>query len=154
MSPLMEKPTEVVNPHVDSYCWHPDGWEAAGEFTVHDARKTTRGKAAAMFAREFYGDITAVRVWKRYVRQWTRQDVWDYEGRDQWEQRNELDYDAGPEEPPANWQPDEESPVWEFVRRDHPDAVPVWICGVKGDRAPQNPGVASREPQAPTEETR
>ena len=129
----------ITNADVESYCWHPDGWECAAEGSVRDARKVTRGKAAAFFAREAsWGDIRLVRVWKRYVRPWTRQDQWDYSGRERWEYRNEVD--ESPDHPPADWQPDWESdPVWEFVHRDHPDAIPVWVCGQKGDKPPSSP---------------
>lgn len=133
-------PWAVTNPNVDSYCWHPDGWECAAEGSIRDARKVTRGQAAAWFAREVaYGDIRLVRVWKRYVRPLARQDQWDYSGRERWEWQNETD--ESPDRPPVDWQPDweEGDPVWEFVHKDHPDAVPVWVCGEKGDRAPLRP---------------
>jgi len=140
--------TAVVAPHVEDYCWAASGWEDAGEGSVQDARTTTRGQAAAFFARCAYEDITEVRVWKRYVRSFTRQEVWDEPGRDRWVNREEqrlgdhgvgsLDdlYELAPVVVPDGWQPDEYDPSWQFVRRDHPDAIPVWVCGFKGDEAP------------------
>jgi hypothetical protein len=167
----MTAPGDPINPDVNSYCWHEDGWEAAGEWSVQDARHTTRGQAAARFASgDYFGDIRMVRAWKRYVRPLTRQDAWDYSGADRevdrlmcregidvkWQedrkgQPDEWVYvkaDTGervpkplvPREPPADWQPDPEGdPVWEFVHRSHPDAIPVWICAERGSSVPDNP---------------
>jgi hypothetical protein len=131
--------TQPVNPDVESYCWHENGWECAAEGSVRDARKVTRGRAAAFFARETCGYLPDVRVWKRYVRPLTHQDAWDYSGRDRWCWRNEAD-DDGPASPPEGWEPDWEcDPVWEFVHRSHSDAIPVWICAEKGSKPPQDP---------------
>lgn len=163
------RPTDPVSPDVEWYCWSPHGWESAGEGSVRDASKTTRGQAAAFFAREI-GDLRDVRVWKRYVRPLTRQDVWDDYGQDRYADRlmDEQgiepvavhDVDTGavvdwayanadtgqpveephiPTEPPVDWQPDEYDPTWMFVHRSHPDAIPVWVCGCKGDEPPTNP---------------
>lgn len=146
--------SDIVSPDVEWYAWSNDGWESAGEGSVRDASKTTRGQAAAFFARESaYGDIRGVRVWKRYVLPFTRQDVWEGPGRDRWVDKQDWDhfhatgdhlplgplFEQAPTEPPADWQPDEYDPVWMFVHRSHPGAIPVWICGVKGDEPPTDP---------------
>lgn len=133
-------PSDPVNPHVDTYAWTPSGWEDAAEGTVSDASTTTRGAAAAWFARFSLGeDITGARCWKRYVRPLTRGEVWEDYGRERWEDRHDLGNDEGPESPPAEWDPDEWDPVWQFVHRDHEDAVAVWVCGARGDKPPHNP---------------
>ena len=153
-----------VNDYIDSYVWHHEGWENAGEHSVQTARRTTRGQAASLFARyDHDGDITQVSVWKRWVRPMTFADVWDYCGAERWEDRYRdehgidsrkvggvwLDFDVDTNEPvsfevpalpPDDWEPDPEGdPVWQFVHRSHPEAVPVWICGERGTPAPQNP---------------
>jgi hypothetical protein len=139
-------PTDPISPNVEFWCWDPVNWEDACEGSVRDARKVTRRKAAAFFASESTGYLPDVRVWKRYVRAWTRQDGWDYSGRehavDDYQYDHDCEYEEAdvkvPQAPPNDWQPDESVPVWEFVHRNHPAAIPVWICGVKGDRPPQN----------------
>lgn len=162
-------PTGIVSPHVDDYCWAASGWEDAGEGSVCDARTTTRGQAAAFFARAF-GSITDVRVWKRYVLRFTRQDVWDGPGKDRWVDRREAEimaaralegrpgedipplgdlFKEASAEPPTDWEPDCYDPVWQFVHGSHPDAVPVWICGIKGDTPPADPS-KKRRPDAST----
>lgn len=135
---------------VEWCCWAASGWEDAGEGTVRDARKVTRGQAAAFFAREV-GDIRDVRVWKRYIRPFTREEIWLGPGRDRWTDR-EKDrlireglpreslaeiYARAPVAPPEDWQPDEYDSTWCFVDRSHPDAIPAWICGFKGDDPPE-----------------
>lgn len=148
---VVRSPKDLVSPDVEWYCWAADGWDSAGEGSVRDATTTTRGQAAAFFARETTGRLIDVRVWKRYVDRFTRQDVWDGPGKDRWVDRRERDMrDAGehvpalgelfklaPDEPPADWQPDEYDAVWRFVPRDYPGAVAVWVCGVKGDNPPE-----------------
>lgn len=161
----MSSPDEPINDYVDSYCWHEDGWESASEYSVQDARTTTRGQAAARFAREDGGRITDVRVWKRYARPLTRQDVWsDYGYERQLDNLEDLfacpacgvarglacDEEGSaepcaarvallPTEPPEDWEPDPEGdPCWQFVHRDNPDAIPVWICAERGSRAPHD----------------
>lgn len=133
------KPSDPVNPYIDSYAWDPAGCEMAAEGTIREVQHATRGQAVAWFARELGEDITAVRVWKRYVRPLTRGEVWDDYGREAWEQRRDLDADEGPDEPPSEWEPDEYDPVWQFIHRSHPDAIAVWVCGVKGNEPPPNP---------------
>ena len=153
-----------VNDYIDSYVWHHEGWENAGEHSVQTARRTTRGQAASLFAHyDHDGDITQVSVWKRWVRPMTFADVWDFCGAERWEDRYRdehgidsrkvggvwLDFDVDTNEPvsfevpalpPDDWEPDPEGdPVWQFVHRSHPEAVPVWICGERGTPAPQNP---------------
>lgn len=126
---------------LDWCCWAADGWEnAACEGTVRDATTTTRGQAAAAVARETGEPLTNVRVWKRYIRPLSRQEIWDYYGRERWAYRHDLDLDdEGPESPPDDWQPDEYDPSWVFVHRSHPEALAAWIVGWKGDDPPENP---------------
>ena len=161
MSAVERKPSDIVSPGVEWFCWCPSGWEDAGEGSVQDAHDTTRGQAAAHFASCGCHAMTEVRAWKRYVRCFTRQDVWDGPGKDRWtDHRREAEilaqralegrpgtgipslgdlYRQAPTEPPADWEPDEYDPVWQFVRRDHPDAIAVWVCGMADDEPPENP---------------
>lgn len=140
-------PDECLNPHVETYCWHHHGWECASIGSVADARKLTRGQAAAFFANETTGYLPNVRVWKRYVRPLTRQNAWECDGRDAAIDRYSYDHDceyedAGAEVPeivPRDYRPDGDTPVWEFVHRAHPEAIPVWVCGEKGTPAPHVP---------------
>jgi hypothetical protein len=154
------RPDAPCAPNVDWYCWATGSWEDAAEGSVRDARTCTRGQAAAAFSRETTGYLPEVRVWKRYVRPLTRQDVWDGPGKDRWVDRREAGliskralagkpddpipslgelHNEAPDEPPTDWDPDDYDPVWEFVHRSHPDAIPVWICGFKGDTPPVDP---------------
>ncbi|MEJ7783390.1 MAG: hypothetical protein WKF96_01215 [Solirubrobacteraceae bacterium] len=122
---------EPVNDDVDTYCWSAHGWECAGEGSVADARRESRGKAAAFFAREV-GDIRDVCAWKRYVRPFTLAECWEWYCDERGERDERLSV-------PNGWYPGEGTPVWEFVRPDHPEAIPVWICGIKGDTPPMKP---------------
>lgn len=124
---------EPINPDVESYCWAADGWENAAWGSVQDARAKTRGKAAAFYASETGCAWTEVHVWKRYVRPLTRAEGWEY-GFDRWANCNDVELEDAPDDPPPNWEPDEYIPVWQFISRDHPEAIPVWICGT--DAAP------------------
>lgn len=137
------QPSDPVNPYVDSYCWHPDDWEMASEYSVQPADTTTRGQAASYFSKFGPGHLPDVGVWKRYVQPLTRQDVWDDYGRERWEERHDLGDDEGPAAPPSEWEPDEYDPVWRFVHRSHPDAIAVWVCGIKGDDPPADPRVSA-----------
>jgi hypothetical protein len=134
----MARPTDVLNGDVNSYVWSNDGWEFAAEGSVCDAQRYSRGQAAAFFAAEI-GHFPSVRVWKRYVLPLTRQDAWEYEGAERWADRNDRDWEDAPDEVPANWEFDEDAPVWRFVHREAPGAIPVWVCGEKGSRPPENP---------------
>lgn len=167
MTKVMPSPQEIVSPSPDWWCWAASGCEDAGEGSVQDARTTTRGQAAAFFSREM-GDFNDVRVWKRYVQPFTRQDVWDGPGKDRWVDREEANlisrralqgspddpipslrdlHAQAPTEPPADWHPDDYDAVWRFVHRSHPGAVPVWVCGYKGDEPPENPRESREEHQ-------
>ncbi len=139
MKTAKRQPSDPVNAYVDSYAWHPHDWEMAGEYSVQPVDGTTRGQAAGHFSRCGPGYLPDVRVWKRYVEALTRQVVWDDYGRERWEYRHDLECDAGPPEPPSEWEPDEYDPVWRFVHHSHPGAIAVWVCGVKGDEPPHNP---------------
>lgn len=132
------KPPEHIN---DWFVWSANGgWDDASYGSVQDARHTTRGKAAALVARESTGHLPDVRVWKRYIWVYDRQDAWDEAGRERWADARDVEWEDAPTVAPDDWQPDEGTPAWEFVHRSHPLAVPVWVCGFKGDRPPQNPG--------------
>ncbi len=123
-------PHDIASPHVGDYCWHPRGIGFEPECSVHDALTTTRAQAATEFA--FNGhDFIEVRVWKRYVERFTVGECWE------WYATASL---GEPDKPmPDGWQPDEAAPVWRFVPRAYPDAIAVWICGVKGDEPPEKP---------------
>lgn len=154
---LQPAPSDLVSPNVDCYCWAADGWECAGEGSVRDARTTTRGQAAAAFASDTTGDLRGVRVWKRYVKSFTRQNVWDGPGKDRWVDDEEFRretagepvpslrelFGLAPSIPPGDWQPDEDDACWRFVSASHPGAVPVWVCGFKGDEPPEKPKAKS-----------
>jgi hypothetical protein len=135
-------PADLLSTDVESSVWHEDGWECGALGSVSDARKRTRGQAAACFAHEI-GDFRSVRVWKRYIRSLTRQDAWENRGRERYEETHELEFDTAPELVPDDWDADEEDEVWCFVHRNHPGAIPVWICGEKGSRPPHAPRKAS-----------
>ncbi len=138
-TPTQRKPSDPVNDYIDSYAWAATGWEDAAEGSIREVQHATRGQAAAWFARELGEPITAVRVWKRYVRPLTYGEVWDDYGRDAWEWRHDLESDTAPLEPPSDWEPDEYDPVWQFVHRSDSDAIAVWVCGSKGDDQPHSP---------------
>lgn len=147
-------------------CWHEDGWECAGEWSMQDATKVTRGKAHAKAAREI-GLWADVAVWKRYIRILTRQESFEYSAMerviDRWIDNHEpplrlnddLKYvlpDGTICEPPKSlevvpddWRPDEDDPVWEFVHRSHPDAMPYWVVGERGSKPPPNPPAVGGE---------
>jgi hypothetical protein len=141
------QPDDLLVKDVGWLCWSASGWEDAAEGSVHDARRVTRGQAAAAFARDTTGYLPEVRVWKRYARLWTRQDAWDYAGRDRavddYSYDHDCEYDEAdakvPETVPADWDPPEGTPCWEFVTRDAAGAIPVWICACKGDQPPDDP---------------
>ena len=122
-------------------CWAADGWGNAGEGSVRDARRFTRAQAQSFFAREASEGWVGVRVWKRYLRPCSRQEQWE------WHVETNSGWDDEPETPPESFDPTwhEDNPSWTFVHRSHPEAVPVWICGFKGDRPPHNPPKEPRD---------
>ncbi len=127
---MTRAPTDIASPHVEDYYWAASDWEYAGESTVHDARTTTRAQAAAAFTYNGHAFIE-VRVWKRYVERFTIRECWE------WYATASL---GEPDKPmPDGWEPQEHAPVWRFVPRDHPTAIPVWVCGVVGDQPPEKP---------------
>lgn len=155
-----EKPY-VISPN--DCVWDAHGeWESAYYGSVQDARDRTRGQAAANFSREVGEAIVNLSTWKRWIKLFTYQDIWDGPGRDRWfddwmeregidmrylEDTHEWIYinaDTGerveapeiPDSPPEGWEPAEYDPAWEFVKKDTEGAIPVWICGFKGDDAP------------------
>lgn len=155
------KGSAFVNPDVDSYCWHPDGWEMAGEGTVHDAETTTRGEAASWFNKYGPMDFPSVRVWKRHVLPSTYQELWDDLGRERVAWRLEHGDPPMSEEEawevtgavvPDDWEPHETDPVWSFVARGTPGSMPVWVCGCAGDTPP--PAPTSQRTKERTETTR
>lgn len=147
MTAATREPTDLLIRHVEDCCWAATGWEDAAWGSVRDARTVTRGKAAAAFSSETTGYLPDVRVWKRYIRLWTYQDAWEYSGReravDDYSYDHDVDYAIAdqrvPELAPRDYEPNEGTPAWEFVHASDPDAIPVWVCGVKGDRAPTRP---------------
>ena len=130
-------------------CWAASGWEDALEGSVRDARRVTRAKAHTFFTNESGEPWAEIRVWKRYIRPLSRDDLyfWWVENRteDGWEAHDARG--LAPDEVPADWDQtvvkyDESCPSWEFVHRSHPEAIPVWVCGFKVDDPPHNPEVA------------
>lgn len=143
-----QKPTDLLCADVDYLVWSASGWwDDASLGSVQDARNRTRGKAAAYFASETTGYLPDVRVWKRHIRLWTRQDAWDYSGRDRAVDDYEIDHKCSHEDAdkavpsvvPGDYNPSESTPSWEFVHRSVKGAIPAWICGVRDDDPPQNP---------------
>lgn len=122
---------------VEWCCWAQDGWENACEGSVRAARHTARHTAHSDFARTSGEPWPNVRVWKRYVRPLDRQERYEW-----WVESCTNDgWDGNPETPPDEWEPGdlEDEPTWQFVHRSHPAAIPVWICGFKGDDPPTDP---------------
>ncbi len=130
--------SDVVQFDPEWCCWAASGWEDALEGSVRDARRVTRIKAHADFAREAGEPFPEVRVWKRYIRPWTRDDryVWWVENRTEngWDDIESTDTPDGWDATVVEY--DESCPSWEFVHKAHPAAIPAWICGFKGDDAP------------------
>lgn len=121
---------------------------------VRDASTCTRGEAIAFYASETTGRFTDVRCVVRYVLLFTRQDVWDNGGRDQWvddhinQHLNETGvrlplskaWEESPTVVPDDWMPHEGLPCWSTCRPDHPRAQKAWMCETKGDnRIPDHP---------------
>ena len=133
------------NADPDWWAWHPHGWENAVEGSVRDARRCTRAQAAQFFAAGSCESFIDVRVWKRYAVPISHQEIWDDEGEDLWswslheKYAPDVDEAPCPDEPPEGWTPHDYHPVWRFVHRSHPDAVPIWVCGLKGDEPPRSP---------------
>lgn len=112
---------------------------------VQDVSKRTRGQAIARFAGEAGVSFTEVRCTVRYLRIFTRQQLWDGPGKDRWADDIDMQHliDHGkrlglkesfartPPEPPANWNPDESMPCWEFCDKSAPGAVKAYICKVR-----------------------
>lgn len=129
--------------YIDACCWHAHGWEsAANEYTVQDAAKYTRAQARQRFS---HGECmwTETGVWKRYIRPLDSQEVYEWwiEHDDWMEDERGGGWDNHPDVRPDEWaEPDpyhEERPYWQFCSRTHPDAHPVWICGLRADGAPK-----------------
>lgn len=133
--------------HINDCVWGSGGWEDACWGSVQDASDRTRGQAAARFATEAGVTVPEVRVWKRWVAVYSRQDAWEFSGReravDDYSFDHDVDYEkadaAVPQAVPDDWFPGEGDPAWEFVAKDDPRGRPAWICGFKGDRPPRDP---------------
>lgn len=113
-------------------CWHQEGWESAAEWSVRDARVVTRAKAH--YAATWDYQWTEIGVWKRYLRPLDRQEMWESYCDDcLWLEPDPGGEDGAerkmPEHPPGFWVAPEGVPVWRFVKRDEPGAIPVWIVG-------------------------
>lgn len=127
--------------------WDPDGWESAAEWSVRDARIVTRGQAHAAATYDY--DWVEIGVWKRYLRPLSRQDQWEHHAEERGWTEDDPDGPDGaeremPETAPADWQADDDVPVWEFCLRGHVEAIPVWIVGCKDRRHPHKPRSQSR----------
>lgn len=152
-------------PSPDDLAWpgfHPD-WCVLGHVDdgIHGSvQKADRPRASAIrfFASELGCDFADVRCTTRYIRARTRQEVWDEQGRDRWdddyldehhieikwqpekkdtdEEWIHVDADSGervelpdsPTHPPEDWEPNEDDGVWEFCKKDSPGAIKVYIC--------------------------
>lgn len=133
-------PTDLATPGltVDDLCLRVDEG-IYGE--VQDGNRP-RATAISNFASEAGILFTQVQCRVRYLRFMTRQDVWNGPGKDRWvdlhcdepEYRGkplEACFAVAPEEPPADWRPDEYDPCWEFCDKAHPEAIRAWICEQK-----------------------
>jgi hypothetical protein len=140
----------------DDCYWAATGWEDAGECSVQSAEGRTRAQAAEAFRFDPGVAFTDVRVWKRYIRPFTRQDQWEEYliGHVGCVRRDDGTFveavprvgesaDEFPAEPPRDWSAHEGVACWEFVHRSTPGAWPVWVCGFRGDEPPTNPPAAT-----------
>jgi hypothetical protein len=85
----------------------PDGYGIVG--TRGTPRATAQGRYARMYGCDF-ADLTCRRA---FIRLWTRQEAWEYQG------------NAGTA--PADWQVPDGTPAYEFVGPDFIAAQPVWL---------------------------
>ncbi len=138
--------SDTVTIRPDDCCWAASGWDDAGEGSVRDARNVSRDKARADFARYACEPLVEARVWKRYMRTLPRADlyVWWVENRSEGEWEAHDARGLAPDEVPGDWDEsvlyfEDDCPRWEFVHRLHPEAIPVWVCGWRGDDPPRNP---------------
>lgn len=102
--------------------------------SVSLASHTTKAKAIARFVAESGASPETVRARPAWARLLTRQDVWERDGMDEWEEAWEPpDDDDGAEPPdppewcPDDWEPDDDSPAWTFCVAFHPRAQLIWI---------------------------
>jgi hypothetical protein len=149
-------PVEPFYPDGCVYGHADDGIEGS----VRDAAITSRAAAQRHFAGILGVAFNDVRVRTTYGCALTRQDVWDDHARDDAEdQRREelgltLKYDRALKglaafwyedatgrvveeaeweipEPPPDWEPKGEDPVWRECKKDDPGAVKIYICEAK-----------------------
>ncbi len=164
----MAEPSDILAPDVSSYWYNYE----FSDFEVWPFG-TPRATAIDRFASEVGCAFADVSCTVAYIRQWTRQDAWDYRGMEEYvdmrmmedgfEDRAHIDRDSlrwvwnehslladelsaeefvaahyELDEPPSDWDPsdDEGMPAWEFVTKDHSEAVKVLICEerARGDR--------------------
>jgi hypothetical protein len=115
-------------------CWHPVDWMMASEYSVQSA-DITRAQARQAFEKDTGLSWTEIGVWKRYIHELDRQSKYEW-----WvESCTDGGWDEHPDVVPDDWtEPyDDYMPVWEFVSRDHAEAIPVWICGELEAGAPR-----------------
>lgn len=123
----------TVTPENEGWVWHASyDWDCASESSVRDARTVTRGKARADFA-HCECSIVEAGAWKRYARGLDHQEKYEW-----WVESQYGGWDEHPDTPPEGWEGwmDEDVPAWIFCPREHPDAIPVWVCGFLVDGPP------------------
>lgn len=128
--------------------------DEAREGSVREAAHTSRAAAQREFASELGVDFGQVSCRTTYGRFLTRQDAWDDYGSDRWVERRleELELeprrDAAtdvwfyedprgrrvpesdlepPAEPPADWEPDDDDPVWTVCSKDAHGAIKIYV---------------------------
>lgn len=125
---------------------------------LYDARHMKRATAIARHASEHGYDFRDVQCSTCYARWLTREEQWEATGRDRWDD-DQLDaYFFGdperdarwadeawrhpdgtliefapiPDDPPADWQPRDDDPAWEFCERGADGSIRVYVCEVDG----------------------
>lgn len=106
------------------------GWDDDEQARIYDCRTWPNGNRArrdyALESGERIGDYSLRVIWARWL---TRQEKWENYGCECWEPD---DWDeTGPEpeppdEPPEDWEPNEEGPSWTTCKRTDPRAARCW----------------------------
>lgn len=84
---------------------------------IYPALRYPRATVQAAWAHELGVRFEEIRVLKRYVRIFTRQEVWDNEGRERLKR---------PVRVPDYYAPSHCGAAWEYVPKQHPVAIPIW----------------------------
>lgn len=132
------------------------GWdETDPQAILYDARNVKRATAINRHANEYGCAFRDVQCMTRYARWLTRDEQWEAVGRDRYGD-DQLDaYFTGdgldpcfvdgawrrpdgqaielapaPDDPPADWQPRDDDPTWEFCGRGDEGAIRVYVCEV------------------------